>query len=167
VHRLDKETSGCLVVAKDDVTHQNLSAQFAGREVSKTYLAVVRGQTRRPFGKIDAPIGRHPVHRQKMAVVDVGRGRDALTEWRCLATGEGMSLIECQPKTGRTHQIRVHLKHLGHPLLGDPVYGSRGSWPRHLLHAWKLRFRHPVSGQDVVCQAPVPEDFPLLPPQGR
>lgn len=166
VHRLDKETSGCLVVAKNDTAHQSLAAQFAGREVDKIYLAAVKGHPRRPFGTINAAIGRHPVQRQKMAIVDEERGRAAVTDWRCLATGDGMSLVQCHPRTGRTHQIRVHMKHLGHPILGDPVYGIRGSWPRHLLHAWKLSFQHPSTGKTISCEAPVPGDFPLLPPQG-
>jgi 23S rRNA pseudouridine1911/1915/1917 synthase len=166
VHRLDKETSGCLVVAKDDIAHQRLSAQFANREVEKIYLAVVDGRLRRPSGTVEAAIGRHRVHRQKMAVLEDGRGRPAITEWRCLLHEHGCSLLECRPRTGRTHQIRVHLKHLGHPILGDSVYGNRGSWTRHLLHAWKIAFRHPVSGLEICCTAPVPADFPLLPPAG-
>ncbi|MGH8046836.1 MAG: RluA family pseudouridine synthase [Chthoniobacterales bacterium] len=163
VHRLDKETSGCLVIAKNDAAHQSLSAQFAGRTVEKTYLAIVEGTPRRATGVIDAPIGRHRVHRQKMAIVPDEKGREAVTQYRVLASGDGLSLVECLPKTGRTHQIRVHLKHLGHPLAGDPVYGRRGKFARHLLHAWKLSFDHPRSGGRLHFVSPVPADFPLVP----
>ena len=165
VHRLDKETSGCLVIAKNDVAHQSLGAQFAARTVEKTYLAIVEGTLRRSSGIIDAPIGRHRVHRQKMTVVPAEKGRESVTHYRVLATADGLSLIECLPKTGRTHQIRVHLKHLGHPLAGDPVYGRRGAYARHLLHAWKLAFDHPRSGQRLHFTSPVPKDFPLVPPE--
>lgn len=164
VHRLDKETSGCLVVAKNDLTHRHLAAQFAGREVAKVYLAVVKGIPHRPWGTLKGAIGRHPYHRQRMAVKEGGDAREATTEYTVLARGEGMSLIECHPKTGRTHQIRVHLQHLGHPLLGDPVYGNRLGWPRHLLHAWKLSFTHPADGRLLHFTAPIPDDFPLHPP---
>ena len=158
VHRLDKETSGCIVVAKTEAAHNSLSAQFASREVEKSYLALADGVPRMPHGKIDAAIGRHPVHRQKMAVVD--RGRDALTHYRVLANRDGKSLIECRPRTGRTHQIRVHLKHLGHPVTGDPQYGRRGSAERHYLHAWKLAFKHPLTGKRVHFTATLSPDFP-------
>lgn len=165
VHRLDKETSGCLVVAKNDHAHKSLAAQFANREVAKTYLAVVKGIPHRPWGSLKGAIGRHPYHRQKMAVKEGPDAREALTEYTLLAQGENMSLIECLPKTGRTHQIRVHLQHLGHPLLGDPVYGHRLGYPRHLLHAWKLSFTHPTTSERLSFTAPVPADFPLHPPQ--
>jgi 23S rRNA pseudouridine1911/1915/1917 synthase len=165
VHRLDKETSGCLVVAKNDLAHQSLAAQFAGRTVEKTYLAIVEGTLRRGSGVVDAAIGRHRSNRQKMAVDATGKGREAVTHYRVLAAADGLSLVECQPKTGRTHQIRVHLKHLGHPLAGDPVYGRRGHFERHLLHAWKLAFDHPRSGERLTFTSPVPADFPLVPPE--
>jgi 23S rRNA pseudouridine1911/1915/1917 synthase len=159
VHRLDKETSGCLVVAKTDEVHAALAAQFEERSISKVYLAAVAGRLRKPSGRVDAPIGRHAVHRQKMAILPEGRGREALTEYRMLAMHEGVSLVECKPRTGRTHQIRVHLKHLGCPVLGDPVYGRREHYSRHLLHAWKLSFRHPKTGAPVSAVAPPPADF--------
>ena len=159
VHRLDKETSGCLVVAKTDAAHRSLAAQFAGREVGKRYLALVSGTPRQPSGVVDAPIARHPVHRKKMTVSAVGRGRDAVTAYRVLASAAGVSLIECRPRTGRTHQIRVHLKHLGCPVLGDPLYGRRGSFSRHMLHAWKLEFRHPVDGRLMAFEATPPPEF--------
>jgi len=158
VHRLDKETSGCLVVAKTEPVQRALSAMFADRAVEKTYLAMVEGKPRHPHGAIDAKIGRHPVHRQKMAIAE--RGRDAFTAYRVLGSEGSLALIECKPRTGRTHQIRVHLKHLGHPVAGDPVYGRRGKFERHLLHAWKLAFVHPGTGKRMEFTAPPPGDFP-------
>ena len=160
VHRLDKDTSGCLVAAKNDLAHQGLSKQFAGREVSKIYLALVLGRLPKPNGIIDAPIARHPVDRKKMAVVGPGgTGRSARTDWRVLqALGEA-SLVECTLHTGRTHQIRVHLKHLGYPLLGDPVYGRVAGYPRQMLHAWKLGFLHPRTGERMSFESPIPADF--------
>ena len=159
VHRLDKETSGCLVVAKTDTAHRSLAAQFAGREVGKVYLALVSGTPRRRSGVVDAPISRHPVNRKKMAVCAPGRGRAAVTEYRVLSSEGGVTLMECRPRTGRTHQIRVHLKHLGCPVLGDPLYGRRGSFSRHMLHAWKLEFRHPRDGRLLAFEAAVPPEF--------
>ena len=159
VHRLDKETSGCLVVAKTDAAHRSLAAQFAGREVGKVYLALVSGTPRRRSGVVDAPISRHPVNRKKMAVCAPGRGRAAVTEYRVLSSEGGVTLMECRPRTGRTHQIRVHLKHLGCPVLGDPLYGRRGSFSRHMLHAWKLEFRHPLDGRLLAFEAAVPPEF--------
>lgn len=165
VHRLDKETSGCLVVAKTDAAHKCLARQFAQRHVEKHYLAVVQGVPSQKSGVVQAPIGRHPVQRQKMTVVREGRpGRPAETAWEVLVCGEKMALLLCRPRTGRTHQIRVHLKHIGHPLLGDEVYGKRGQWQRHLLHAWRLGFTHPGSGEWMLFESPVPGEFPLSPP---
>jgi 23S rRNA pseudouridine1911/1915/1917 synthase len=159
VHRLDKETSGCLIVAKTDAAHRSLAAQFAGQRVSKTYLALVSGTPRWRSGVVDAPIGRHPVNRKKMAVSPSGRGRAAVTEYHLLdSTGE-VSLLECRPRTGRTHQIRVHLKHLGCPVLGDSVYGRRGNFSRHMLHAWKLQFQHPIDGRSLAFEAAPPPEF--------
>ncbi|MDP9253969.1 MAG: RluA family pseudouridine synthase [Verrucomicrobiota bacterium] len=160
VHRLDKETSGCLVIAKSDATHQNLSKQFAERTVEKIYLALVAGALRKPRGVIEAAIGRHPVHRQRMAVTNT-RGRAAQTAYRVLRSNNGMSLVECILHSGRTHQIRVHLHHLGHPVLGDKVYAPRGAkaFPRQMLHAWKIGFRHPRSGEWKSFEASLPADF--------
>lgn len=157
VHRLDKETSGCLVVAKHDRAHQALAAQFARREVTKIYLALVSGGLPTPAGTIEQPIGRHPIHRQQMAVV--AKGRPARTSWRVLGKIPGGSIVECTLHTGRTHQIRVHLKHLGHPLLGDDRYGKRGSFSRQMLHAWRLGFIHPRSGERINFESPIPADF--------
>lgn len=159
VHRLDKETSGCLVAAKSDLAHQALARQFAGREVTKVYLALAAGNFALRSGKIDAPIGRHPVQRKKMTVVKPGQGRNAHTDYRVLAPCAGGMLVECTLHTGRTHQIRVHLKHLGHPILGDEVYGKRGGFTRQMLHAWKLGFAHPRTGERMNFQAPIPPDF--------
>ncbi len=159
VHRLDKETSGCLVAAKNDAAHHELARQFAEREVRKIYLALAAGRLPRKAGVMDAAIGRHKVHRQKMSVQRAGDGRAAKTEWRVLAEIPCGSLVECTLHTGRTHQIRVHLKHLGHPVLGDAVYGKRGDFPRQMLHAWKLGFTHPRTGIRLDFTAPIPPDF--------
>ena len=159
VHRLDKETSGCLVIAKNDLAHQGLSRQFAGRTVLKVYLALTAGHLAKKTGVIEAEIARHPVHRKKMAVVANGRGRASTTDYRVLRELPGASLVECTLHTGRTHQIRVHLKHLGHPLLGDALYGRRAEYARQMLHAWKLGFAHPRTGQWMEFQSPIPQDF--------
>ncbi|HVJ56848.1 MAG TPA: RluA family pseudouridine synthase [Terrimicrobiaceae bacterium] len=159
IHRLDKETSGCLVVAKTDPAHRALAAQFASREVVKIYLALVAGSPRFRVGIVNAPITRDPLHRKKMRVTLTGRGREAITEYRVIATAGGKSLIECRPRTGRTHQIRVHLKHLGCPVLGDPLYGRRANFSRHMLHAWQLQFRHPLSGERLTFEATPPAEF--------
>lgn len=160
VHRLDKDTSGCLVVAKNDIAHRSLSNQFADRTVEKIYLALVAGKLRTRAGLIEEKIGRHPVHRQKMAV-SANRGREAKTEYRVLESSDVVSLVECRLHSGRTHQIRVHLHHLGHPVIGDNVYGRRNSVPapRQMLHAWKLGFGHPVTAQWKEFEAPIPADF--------
>jgi len=163
VHRLDKETSGCIVVAKNDQTHAALSKQFADRQVKKTYLAIVRGRPRHVKGTIDLAIGRHPVNRQKMTPRRPPSGREAVTDYEILSVHEGHSLIACMPRTGRTHQIRVHLQHLGHPIAGDPLYGKRDQFERHLLHAWKLEFTHPRTGDILSCTAPLPADFGIVP----
>jgi 23S rRNA pseudouridine1911/1915/1917 synthase len=164
VHRLDKDTSGCLVVAKNDFAHAHLSRQFAGRTVTKIYLALVSGYFAGPrSGAIENSIGRHPVHRKKMAVLDRG-GRTASTGWRVLQELSGIgTLVQCTLHTGRTHQIRVHLKHLGHPLLGDALYAGRqaGKYERQMLHAWQLGFTHPRTGKPLHFCSPLPEDFIL------
>jgi 23S rRNA pseudouridine1911/1915/1917 synthase len=160
VHRLDKDTSGCLVVAKNDEAHRGLSEQFAERSVEKIYLALVAGKLRKGAGIIEASIGRHPVDRQRMSVRS-SRGRAAKTEYRVLRSSNEASLIECKLHTGRTHQIRVHLHHLGHPVLGDKVYAAKlaKEFPRQMLHAWKLAFTHPRSERRMSFEAPMPEDF--------
>jgi 23S rRNA pseudouridine1911/1915/1917 synthase len=160
VHRLDKETSGVLVVAKNDAAHRALCKQFAERTTGKTYLALVAGTPRKSSGTIEAPIARHPVHRKKMSVARRG-GRSAKTEYRVVRSGSDRSLVECMIHTGRTHQIRVHLHHLGHPVLGDKLYAGKraGDFPRQMLHAWKLTFTHPHSGEHMTFEAPIPADF--------
>jgi 23S rRNA pseudouridine1911/1915/1917 synthase len=160
VHRLDKETSGCLVVAKNDVTHRDLSKQFAARTVEKIYLALVAGKLPKTAGVIEEKIGRHPVHRKRMSATTL-RGRTAKTEYRVVRSSDRVSLVECRLYSGRTHQIRVHLHHLGHPVLGDKVYAPRlaKDFPRQMLHAWKLGFRHPRTEEWKSFEAPLPDDF--------
>ncbi len=168
VHRLDKETSGCLVVAKNDVAHLALAEQFAGRTLEKVYHAIVCGEVPRPSGEIRAAIARHPTHRKRMAVTD-GSGREAWTSYRVLEPLRGATLMEALLHTGRTHQIRVHFHHLGHPVVGDATYGSRQNQrlteltgyaaPRQMLHAQKLTFLHPRKQKKLTLEAPLPDDF--------
>src|SRR5262245_51122873 len=160
VHRLDKETSGCIVAAKNDVAHRELSKQFTARTVEKIYLALVAGKLREKTGVIENKIGRHPVHRKRMSVSSP-HGRAAKTEYRVLRSSDLASLVECTLHSGRTHQIRVHLHHLGNPVLGDKIYTPRlaRNFPRQMLHAWKLGFRHPRSGEWKSFEAPLPDDF--------
>jgi 23S rRNA pseudouridine1911/1915/1917 synthase len=184
VHRLDKDTSGLLVVAKTDQAHRALAEQFAdhGRtgELERGYLALVWGAPSRRHGTIDAAVGRHPASRTKMAVLPPGKGREAVTHWRVVETfGRGKepvaALLECTLETGRTHQVRVHLAHIGHPLIGDPLYGPgfksklrtlpeplRGelaALSRQALHATALAFVHPVSGTLLKFNSPLPADL--------
>jgi len=160
VHRLDKDTSGLLIVAKNDAAHAALARQLGARQVEKTYLALVRGRVDPAEGLVDAPIGRHPVHRKKQAVVE--GGREARTRYRVLRALDGYSLVEVRPESGRTHQIRVHFASIGHPVAGDALYG-RGAAPpslrRQFLHAQRLAFRHPRTGDRLELDAPLPEDL--------
>lgn len=168
VHRLDKDTSGCLVVAKNDATHLALSEQFAGRSIKKIYLAIVCGEMPREEGNIRAAIARHPGHRKRMAVTE-GKGREAWTSYRVLERLRAATFVEAVLHTGRTHQIRVHFQHLGHPLLGDETYGKRQNIrlteltgytpPRLMLHAHKLSFTHPRTRKKQNFEAPLPADF--------
>jgi 23S rRNA pseudouridine1911/1915/1917 synthase len=160
VHRLDKETSGCLVVAKNDIAHRELSKQFAARTVEKIYLALVAGKLRKAAGIIDEKIGRHPVRRQRMSVTSK-YGRAAKTEYRAIRSSDQATLVECRLHSGRTHQIRVHLHYLGHPVLGDKIYAQRfaKNFPRQMLHAWRLGFNHPRTGEWKTFEAPLPADF--------
>jgi len=159
VHRLDKETSGVIVVAKTDHALQALKLQFSAREVTKLYLAQVEGAIEEEEGLIDAPVGRDPAHPRLMTVSP--QGRPASTAFRVLKRLSGTSLLCLQPKTGRTHQLRVHLRYIHHPILGDPLYGKGGE---HLfLHAWRIAFIHPKSGERVRFTAPVPPWFPPYP----
>ena len=159
VHRLDKDTSGIMVVAKDDATHQEISRQFAAREVERVYLAIVRGSVRQTEGMIEAPIGRHPVKRKQMTVARSGKSREAITGYKVLKRFSGATLLELTPQTGRTHQLRVHLAYLGHPILGDTRYGVEGGLSRQALHAHRLGFRHPGKGRWVEFTSPLPSDL--------
>lgn len=160
VHRLDKGTSGCLVVAKNDNAHIDLSRQFAARTVEKTYLALVAGRLRRNTGTIESAISRHRVHRKKMAIASQG-GRSARTDFRVLRSTKRATLLECRLHTGRTHQIRVHLQHIGHPILGDDLYGSKAGpmLARPMLHASKIAFDHPRNKERMRFEAELPDDF--------
>jgi 23S rRNA pseudouridine1911/1915/1917 synthase len=160
VHRLDKDTSGLIIVAKNDAAHLSLARQLKERRVEKTYIALVEGRLTQREGVIDASIGRHPARRKKMAVVE--GGREARTRYRVLREIDGRSLVEVRPETGRTHQIRVHFAAIGHPVVGDPVYGRgrpAGSLRRQFLHAQRLAFRHPRTGERLELEAPLPEDL--------
>lgn len=160
VHRLDKETSGVLLAAKTIEAHQKLIESFSKREIEKEYLAITVGNP--PEETIDAPIGRHPVKRKEMATVE--SGRHALTHFNVIASDGGFALVRARPVTGRTHQIRVHLKMQKTPVLGDPIYGSeklsrKMGVKRTLLHAQRLTFPHPISGKTLEITAPFPDDF--------
>ena len=174
VHRLDKDTSGALVVAKTPAAHEHLAGQFKARSVRKTYLAIVKGAMKVPRGEIHLPIGRHPTARKKMST-KAPRARSAETHYRVREILRGATLLELDLKTGRTHQIRVHCAAIHHPVLGDSVYGGRqnaevythsGSAPlsreavrRQMLHAWRLGFFHPLDGRWLTCEADLPEDM--------
>jgi 23S rRNA pseudouridine1911/1915/1917 synthase len=178
VHRLDKDTSGALVVAKNSRSMQHLAAQFKTRQVRKQYMALIYGLPQKPSGTIDLPIGRHPQDRKKMST-NTRTPRPAKTRWWIRETFLGACLIEIDIHTGRTHQIRVHCLSMGHPVIGDPVYGNRGSKnelkrdapevaraiqgiDRQMLHAWRLRIRHPASGIMLRVEAPMPPDMAAL-----
>jgi 23S rRNA pseudouridine1911/1915/1917 synthase len=173
VHRLDQGTSGVLVVVRTPAAYARLARAFAAREVEKHYLGIAYGAPTPLSGTIEAPIGRHPQKRKEMAVRS--GGRPARTLYRTVAAKAGISLLEMDLATGRTHQIRVHLKHIGHPLVGDPVYGEARwkalprpvqaplrDFPRPALHAWRLAFQHPETGAPLRFEAPVPEDLRML-----
>ena len=164
VHRLDKDTSGLLLVAKDDGAHLVLSRDLAAHRVDRRYLALVQGRLPEQTGTVDAPVGRHPRDRKRMAVVAKG-GRRAVTHWRALETFPAVQLVEATLETGRTHQVRVHLTWTGHPLAGDRTYGAdptlaaRLGLARPFLHAWHLAFRHPTDGHQVELSEPLPDDL--------
>jgi 23S rRNA pseudouridine1911/1915/1917 synthase len=157
VHRLDKGTSGVLLVARDDPSHQSLAAQFAGRTVEKMYLALVHGRVRAETGRITKPIARDPVRRTRMTTRLVS-GRSALTEYRVLQRFEKFTYLEVRIGTGRTHQIRVHLASLGHPVAGDRLYGAPPG-ERIFLHAWRIAFASPATGERVAVESPLPVDL--------
>ena len=161
VHRIDKDTSGLLIVAKNDFAHQALAEQLQDHSLSRTYEAVVKGGFREDTGTVDAPIGRHPTDRKKMAVTEKN-SRPAVTHWRVLERFGQYTLVECRLETGRTHQIRVHMAHIHHPLLGDTVYGSPKpelGQSSQCLHARELRFRHPRTGEEITVTCPRPAWF--------
>ena len=156
VHRLDKDTSGLIVAAKDEKTHAGLTRQLSERLMHKTYLALVEGRVEPPEAMIDAPIGRDLGHRQRMAILPGGRGREAQTRYKVRDYLDGYTYLEASPITGRTHQIRVHLASLGHPIVGDAVYGKASNLvARQFLHAWRLTLRYPVTGEEMTFEAPL------------
>ena len=164
VHRLDKDTSGCMVVAKHDISHRRLTEAFSERRLTKIYLAVINGVPKENSGRVQNMIGRHPVDRKRMAILYDGAGKEAVTEWTKLGEHQGCALIQNRLLTGRTHQIRVHMKEaLGFPILGDPIYGhpsrQKVPTPRLMLHAWKLAFQHPIHDQPMAFEAAIPPEF--------
>lgn len=167
VHRLDKDTTGAIAIAKTELAHHHLQAQLKAKTARREYLGIVYGAPKTPSGTIDLPIGRHPVDRKKMAVVSVEKGgREAVTHWEIQERLGNYTLVCFQLETGRTHQIRVHSAQNGHPIVGDPLYSAARSIGINLsgqvLHAWKLKLQHPVSGEWIEATAPLPEDFTKL-----
>ena len=161
VHRIDRDTSGLIIAAKNDRAHLALAAQLQDHTLARVYEAVAVGSLKEDSGTVDAPIGRHPVDRKKMAV-DRKNGRPAVTHWSVLARYPGYTRVECRLETGRTHQIRVHMASIGHPLLGDVVYGNKKPFPGlagQCLHAKRLRFLHPSTGEPVEVECPLPQWF--------
>lgn len=159
VHRIDKDTSGLLMVAKSDLAHQSLAEQLRNKTNQREYLALVYGQIKEDEGTIDAPLGRNPQDRKKQAVVK--GGRHAVTHFKVLRRYDNFTFVKCILETGRTHQIRVHMKYIGHPLVGDPLYGPRKVIGKNgqFLHAALLGFKHPRTGKEMVFEAPLPENF--------
>ncbi|MBI5974542.1 RluA family pseudouridine synthase [Staphylococcus canis] len=159
VHRIDKDTSGLLMVAKNDVAHRNLVEQLTAKTVTRKYTALVHGHIPHEFGTIDAPIGRHKNDRQSMAVVD--EGKEAITHFNVIESFDHYTLVECQLETGRTHQIRVHMKYIGYPLVGDPKYGPKKTidMDGQALHAGVIGFNHPKTGEYIERSAPLPKAF--------
>ena len=173
VHRLDKDTSGTIVAAKNDAAHINLAAQFKSRKIKKLYLALVHGVVKSKSGSISLPIGRHPSDRKKMSTIS-RKSRPAKTFWKVIERFNGATLLELDLKTGRTHQIRVHCAAINHPIVGDPIYGGKKaakkplkkdtsnktiSATRQMLHAWRLEFTHPATGEAMSFESPIPQDM--------
>ena len=164
VHRIDRDTSGLIIAAKNDAAHLSLAAQLQDHTLARTYMAVAVGGFKEDEGTVNAPIGRHPVDRKKMAI-DRKNGREAVTHWSVLERYSGYTLVECRLETGRTHQIRVHMASVGHPLLGDVVYGAKKPYPGlagQCLHARRLKFIHPATGEAVEVECPLPDWFELV-----
>ena len=160
VHRIDRDTSGLIIAAKNDAAHQYLSAQLADHTLARTYECIVVGALREDRGTVDAPIARHPTDRKRMAVV--AGGREAVTHWEVIARYPGYTHVRCRLETGRTHQIRVHMAYIGHPILGDTVYGAKKEVPGltgQCLHAVGLRFLHPRTHEVVELSCPLPDEF--------
>jgi 23S rRNA pseudouridine1911/1915/1917 synthase len=172
VHRIDKDTSGLLVVAKTDVAHEGLAKQFAAHSIDRRYLAIVDGVPQTAGGTVDAPLARSSHNRKKIAIVEGSRGKRAVTHWKRLSVLREAALVECRLETGRTHQVRVHMASLGHPLLGDPVYGRSGKthgkilkelqFHRQALHAAELGFTHPVTKHRLSFSSAMPADMQEL-----
>jgi 23S rRNA pseudouridine1911/1915/1917 synthase len=172
VHRIDKDTSGLLLVAKTDVAHEGLAKQFAAHSIDRRYLAIVSGVPQQSQGIVDAPLARSAANRKKIAVVAGPRGKRAVTHWKRLNVLRDTTLVECRLETGRTHQVRVHMASIGHPLIGDPVYGRPGrthgkllnelGFGRQALHAAELGFTHPVTGRRLSFSSPMPPDMQEL-----
>jgi 23S rRNA pseudouridine1911/1915/1917 synthase len=172
VHRIDKDTSGLLVVAKTDVAHEGLAKQFAAHSIDRRYLALVSGVPKASHGTVDAPLARSATNRKKIAIVEGQRGKRAVTHWKRLQVLRDAALVECRLETGRTHQVRVHMASIGHPLLGDPVYGGSGKthgkllrefgFHRQALHATELGFVHPVTRSRLSFSSPMPADMQEL-----
>jgi len=172
VHRIDKDTSGLLVVAKTDVAHEGLAKQFAAHTIERRYLAIVTGVPKTSEGTVDAPLARSSANRKKIAIVEGGRGKRAVTHWRRVSPLRDSALVECRLETGRTHQVRVHMASIGHPLLGDPVYGGSGKthgkllkelqFQRQALHAAELGFVHPVTKNRLSFASAMPPDMQEL-----
>src|SRR3954454_3585241 len=172
VHRIDKDTSGLLVVAKTDVAHEGLARQFAAHSIDRRYLAIVSGVPKANGGTVDAPLARSATNRKKIAIVEGARGKRAVTHWKRLNVVRNAALIECRLETGRTHQVRVHMASIGHPLVGDPVYGRSGKnhgktlkqlgFHRQALHAAELGFTHPVTKRALSFASPLPPDMQEL-----
>lgn len=160
VHRIDKMTSGLLAVAKNDMAHERLARQFADHSAHRSYIALVAGNLKEDSGTVDAPIGRHPTERKRMAVVE--NGRRAVTHYRVLYRFSGVTVLALELETGRTHQIRVHMAHIHHPVVGDQVYSNGKNalgMDGQALHGWRLQLTHPVTGEQMSFEAPLPEDM--------
>jgi pseudouridine synthase, rluA family len=160
VHRLDKDTSGLIVIAKNDKVHAALTEMFQEKKIRKTYLAILKGKLNKSEGKIVTQIGRDKNDRKKMTVIDdVAKGKNAITNYRVISQNNLFTLVKVNIETGRTHQIRVHMRYLGYPILGDSVYGRKDNEKRQMLHAYKLEFIHPVTGRQMEFIGEIPEDF--------